>query len=78
MVTDNNHRQGKKILHVRIRLMIDSCRLNEANKQARSRARVNVLAPMVKLPASRLRFRPSPAENAGYWHTQLTVPLIRG
>jgi hypothetical protein len=33
---DNYREQGKKILHVGIRLMIDCCRLDEANKQART------------------------------------------
>src|SRR6266508_229819 len=33
---------------------------------------------MVTLPASRLRFQRAPAENAGYWHTRLRAPLIRG
>jgi hypothetical protein len=59
---------------------LDPIQLPYSNKQTTCRRPqgINASAPTEKLPASRLQFRPAPGGNAGYWHTRLRVPLIRG
>jgi hypothetical protein len=78
IIKEINYQQSKKLLHVGITTPIRLPYSNKPNNPPRDRRGINASAPTEKLPASRLQFRPAPGGNAGDWHTQSRVPLIRG